>query len=193
MKQWLSVLRLIKQPFLSQLLYSRPSLLFLGGGEMQIIWEINLETETGFGLHMLPCILFCLTLSPGAPCPSLPYVARVPTWPVPWEPSSAPWHWSASLPHAARYRKGWWGRLFLPLFLSTGSTMRSREYSVENQKRTTVMTVSASLMDPSLAQDEQSTHCFPLEQRLLQPLTGKPKGKEAAAEPVPAPCDEWQD
>lgn len=116
---------------------------------------------------------------------------------MPWEPCPAPCHWSASLPHAAQYRKGWWGRLFLPPSLSTaGSTMRSREYNVENQKCTTVMTVSASLMDPGLAQAEESIHSLSLQPRLLQPSTGKLKGKGAAAEPNPAPlgpCGGWQD
>lgn len=125
--------------------------------------------------------------------PGLPHVTRVLACPVSREPWPAPCHWSGGLTHAvghqpARRRKGWRGRPFPPPSLSTaGSTARGREYNVENQKCTTVTTVPASLIDPSLAEAEESVHFLPPEPRLLQTFTGKPEGKGVAVAPVPAP------
>lgn len=77
--------------------------------------------------------------------------------------------------------------------LSTaGSTVRGRECNVENQKCTTVTVAPASQIDSRPAEAEESIHFLPPELRLLQPFTGKPEGKEAAEDPVPAPpepCD----
>lgn len=117
--------------------------------------------------------------------PGLPLVTGVPACPVLW----GPW--------PARCGKGWWGRLFPPPPFSTaGGTARGREYHVENQKCTTIVRVPASLIDPSLAQSEESVRFLPPEPRLLQPFPGKPEGKGVAAEPVPAPpgpCGGWPD
>lgn len=77
--------------------------------------------------------------------------------------------------------------------LSTaGSTVRGRDCNVENQKCTTVTIAPASQIDSRPAEAEESIHFLPPELRLLQPFTGKPEGKEAAEDPVPAPpepCD----